>query len=153
VGAILFIGAFLLGAGTLKDLSLALFVGIATGTYSSVFIATPLLADLREREPEMKTLRRRVLARRAEGSKAATAPRPTRGRARTAVLDRPGEGADSVSGDGTGDLAGADAGRDVPTDPAPRAAGASAAGSGAARRRTSGPRNQPRRGGSRSKRR
>jgi preprotein translocase subunit SecF len=153
VGAILFIGAFLLGAGTLKDLSLALFVGIATGTYSSVFIATPLLADLREREPEMKTLRRRVLARRAEGSKAATAPRPARGRARTAVLDRPGEGADSVSGDGTGDLAGADAGRDVPTDPAPRAAGASAAGSGAARRRTSGPRNQPRRGGSRSKRR
>jgi preprotein translocase subunit SecF len=65
VGAILFIGAFLLGAGTLKDLSLALFVGIAVGTYSSVFIATPLLADLREREPEMKALKSRVLKRRA----------------------------------------------------------------------------------------
>ena len=49
VGAILFIGAVLLGAGTLKDLALALFVGIAAGTYSSIFIATPLLADLKER--------------------------------------------------------------------------------------------------------
>ena len=52
VAAILFIGAFLLGAGTLKDISLALFVGIAAGTYSSIFIATPLLVDLREREPK-----------------------------------------------------------------------------------------------------
>ena len=43
IGAILFIGAFLLGAGTLKDISLALLVGIAAGTYSSIFIATPVL--------------------------------------------------------------------------------------------------------------
>ncbi|HET8616732.1 MAG TPA: protein translocase subunit SecF [Actinomycetales bacterium] len=91
VGSILFIGAFLLGAGTLKDLSLALFVGIATGTYSSVFIAPPLLADLREREPEMIALRKRVLSRR-ENPSAGPAPRPARGargRAATAVLDRP----------------------------------------------------------------
>ncbi|HZW45507.1 MAG TPA: protein translocase subunit SecF [Dermatophilaceae bacterium] len=53
VGSILFIGFFLLGPGTLLDLSLALFVGIAVGTYSSIFIATPVLADLREREPAM----------------------------------------------------------------------------------------------------
>ncbi|NMM22210.1 MAG: protein translocase subunit SecF [Phycicoccus sp.] len=53
VGSILFIGFFLLGPGTLLDLSLALFVGIAVGTYSSIFIATPVLADLREREPVM----------------------------------------------------------------------------------------------------
>ncbi|HET7304919.1 MAG TPA: protein translocase subunit SecF, partial [Segeticoccus sp.] len=54
VGSILVVGFTLLGAGTLLDLSLALFVGVAAGTYSSIFIATPLLADLREREPRMK---------------------------------------------------------------------------------------------------
>ena len=60
VASILFVGAGLLGAGTLKDLSLALFVGLATGTYSSIFIATPILATLREREPAMKALSKRV---------------------------------------------------------------------------------------------
>jgi preprotein translocase subunit SecF len=60
VGSILFVGAGLLGAGTLKDLSLALFIGLATGTYSSLCIATPILAGLREREPAMKALAKRV---------------------------------------------------------------------------------------------
>lgn len=46
VGSILVIGAFLLGAGTLKDISLALFVGILAGTYSSIFLAPGLLVDL-----------------------------------------------------------------------------------------------------------
>ncbi|MEI6476264.1 MAG: protein translocase subunit SecF [Actinomycetes bacterium] len=63
VGSILFVGAGLLGAGTLKDLSLALFIGLATGTYSSIFIATPILAVLREREPAMKALAKRVNSR------------------------------------------------------------------------------------------
>ncbi len=63
VASILFVGAGLLGAGTLKDLSLALFIGLATGTYSSIFVATPLLATLREREPAMKALAKRVSAR------------------------------------------------------------------------------------------
>ncbi len=48
VASILFIGAFLLGAGTLRDISLALFVGILVGTFSSVFIATPLLSWLKD---------------------------------------------------------------------------------------------------------
>ncbi len=65
VGSILFVGAGLLGAGTLKDLSLALFIGLATGTYSSIFIATPILAMLREREPAMKALAKRVGSRSA----------------------------------------------------------------------------------------
>ncbi len=60
VASILFIGFFLLGPGTLLDLSLALFVGIAVGTYSSIFIATPVLADLREREPLMQQLKKRA---------------------------------------------------------------------------------------------
>jgi preprotein translocase subunit SecF len=70
VGSILFIGALLLGAGTLKDISLALFVGIAAGTYSSIFIATPLLAHLRMREPEIKAQAERVLRRRREEQRA-----------------------------------------------------------------------------------
>jgi len=69
IGSILFVGAGLLGAGTLKDLALALFIGVAVGTYSSVFIATPLLVDLKNREPTIAGLTRRVEARRA-GAKA-----------------------------------------------------------------------------------
>jgi preprotein translocase subunit SecF len=59
VASILFVGAGLLGAGTLKDLSLALFIGLTVGTYSSIFIATPILASLREREPAMAALAKR----------------------------------------------------------------------------------------------
>jgi len=65
VASILFVGAGLLGAGTLKDLSLALFIGLAVGTYSSVFIAPPVLAQLREREPAMIALAKRVNGRSA----------------------------------------------------------------------------------------
>jgi preprotein translocase subunit SecF len=63
VAAILFVGAGILGAGTLKDLSLALFIGLIAGTYSSIFIAAPVLVQLREREPAIKALNQRVLAR------------------------------------------------------------------------------------------
>ena len=60
VGALLFVGAFLLGAGTLKDLALALFIGLLASTYSSIFVAAPLLVELKEREPEMQALAKRV---------------------------------------------------------------------------------------------
>jgi preprotein translocase subunit SecF len=63
VASILFIGTTLFGAGTLKDLSLALFVGILVGTYSSICVATPLLVQLKEREPKYRQLRERILAR------------------------------------------------------------------------------------------
>ncbi|WP_282698079.1 protein translocase subunit SecF [Streptomyces sp. CC208A] len=65
VAGLLFIGGGVLGAGMLNDISLSLFVGLAAGAYSSIFIATPLVADLKEREPAMKALRKRVLAKRA----------------------------------------------------------------------------------------
>ena len=52
VGSILFVGSFILGAPTLPDFALALFVGIAAGTYSSIFVAAPLLATWKEREEE-----------------------------------------------------------------------------------------------------
>ena len=64
VAAILIVGVGILQAGTLKDLALALFVGIAAGTYSSIFIATPILVQLKERQPEIQALARRVHARR-----------------------------------------------------------------------------------------
>ncbi len=63
VAAILFVGAGLLGAGTLKDLSLSLFIGLIVGTYSSLFIAPAFLAQLREKEPAMQALAKRVEAR------------------------------------------------------------------------------------------
>jgi preprotein translocase subunit SecF len=65
VSGLLFVGALLLGAGTLKDLALALFVGLASGAYSSLFLATPLLADLKEREPRFQALQGRVAQRRS----------------------------------------------------------------------------------------
>lgn len=52
VGSILFVGSIILGAPTLRDFALALFVGIAAGTYSSIFVAAPLLAAWKEKEPE-----------------------------------------------------------------------------------------------------
>ena len=51
VAAILFIGAAILGVGTLRDIALALFIGIIVGTYSSIFIAAPVYVHLREKEP------------------------------------------------------------------------------------------------------
>jgi preprotein translocase subunit SecF len=56
VGSLLFVGSFLLGADTLRDLALALFVGIAAGTYSSIFVATPLLSIMKEKEPRYAAL-------------------------------------------------------------------------------------------------
>ncbi len=77
VGAILFIGAGLLGAGTLRDLSLALFVGILVGTAATIFIAAPLYAWLRQGEPDMVKQAKRVVQRRAESAaKSASAATP-----------------------------------------------------------------------------
>ena len=67
VAGILFVGAGLLGAGELKDLALVLFVGMLSGTYSSIFIATPVLAQLKERDPQFKALAKRVALREAGG--------------------------------------------------------------------------------------
>jgi preprotein translocase subunit SecF len=66
VAAILFVGAFLLGAGTLRDIALALFVGMVVGTFSSIFLATPLEVALRNRERRIAEHTDRVLAARAE---------------------------------------------------------------------------------------
>ncbi len=74
VAALLFIGGGLLGAGTLNDIALALFVGLAAGAYSSIFIATPLVATLKEATPEMKALARKVRSRRERAEREGTDP-------------------------------------------------------------------------------
>jgi preprotein translocase subunit SecF len=85
VGAILFVGVPL-GATTLKDLGLALFIGLISSTYSSIFFATPIVVELKEREPQYKALAARVLARQGrDGTGPVREPR-TRA-ARAAVTD------------------------------------------------------------------
>jgi preprotein translocase subunit SecF len=63
--SLLVIGYFLLGATTLEEFALALLIGLGSGAYSSIFIASPLLAILKEREDRYKLLRRRVEGRAA----------------------------------------------------------------------------------------
>ncbi|MBO2452766.1 protein translocase subunit SecF [Actinomadura barringtoniae] len=78
VAAILFIGTTLFGAGTLKDLSLALFVGMIVGTYSSICVATPLLVQLKEREPKYRQLRENIARRESSGKRQAKAAKVTK---------------------------------------------------------------------------
>jgi len=158
VAAILFIGAGLLGAGELKDLALVLFVGMLSGTYSSICIATPVLADLKEREPQYKALAKRVSQRAASGRAAKREAARAGARNGTAAGVVSGSDPDDEAGpdDGAG-LAGP-AGDEVAGDEVAgdEAAGAAAAGEPVPAGRTSsrggtpggqrpGPRQQPRR--------
>ena len=99
VAGLLFVGAGILGVGTIKDLALILFVGLASGAYSSLFIATPIVVDLTERAPEYKSLTKRVVAKRASDARRATEERelaaagvapPTRRNTGPAPAPRPG---------------------------------------------------------------
>jgi preprotein translocase subunit SecF len=71
VAGLLFIGAGILGVGTIKDLALILFVGLASGAYSSLFLATPIVVDLTERDPAYKALTKRVAAKRSSDARRA----------------------------------------------------------------------------------
>jgi len=148
VAAILFVGGGLLGAGELKDLALVLFVGMLSGTYSSIFIATPVLADLKEREPQYQALAKRVSVRAQAGKRSeAKAQSGTRSRAAesSAALSEP-ELDDEYDGD------------DVPPDELTTTGSRVPGGAGAPGGRTAssttrpGPRQQPRRTGTSSAR-
>ena len=65
--SVLVVGALILGATTLLNYGLALFVGLLSGAYSSIFIASPLLAMLKEREQRWRAVRQRLEARGARG--------------------------------------------------------------------------------------
>ena len=157
VAAILAISVTLLGNGELKDLSLVLFVGMLSGTYSSICIATPVLVDLKEREPQFKQLTRQVALREAGGraklrkarAAAGSGGANGTGAGGTAVLtdrDEAADGADGqLSDDQLADEAGSPPGAGGSDEPVPaaRAAPGGPARSGAAR--PAGPRQQPRR--------
>jgi preprotein translocase subunit SecF len=96
VASILFVGAGLLGAGTLKDLALVLFVGMLSGTYSSIFIATPVLADLKEREPRYRELAVKVARRATGGRPAQRGAKETASVPVTTGMDEPGAPGDLV---------------------------------------------------------
>jgi preprotein translocase subunit SecF len=73
VAAILFLGSFVLGADTLRDISLALLVGTLIGTYSTPFVASPFYSLLREREPAIVARDKKTLALRAKSLQSASA--------------------------------------------------------------------------------
>src|SRR5712691_9971436 len=134
--------AGLLGAGELKDLALVLFVGMLSGTYSSIFIATPVLADLKEREPQYKALAKRVALRAAGGraaqrakAKAAKSASGGTASAAPAAAEEADQGAAPEDGD---DQAPPPASERVPAG-RPAAGGAAQRGPGA----RPGPRQQP----------
>ncbi len=104
VVAILVISVFLLGNGELKDLSLVLFVGMLSGTYSSICIATPVLADLKERQPEFKQLAKQIAQRATSTKRQAREAVAAAGGARTArgtASARPGSGSTASAGTGS----------------------------------------------------
>src|SRR6516162_9094757 len=74
--SLMVVAVWLLGVGTLKDLALVMLVGIIVGTYSSIFLATPLLVTLRERTELVRTHTRRVLRRRRPGAEPAEQTKP-----------------------------------------------------------------------------
>ena len=170
VASILFVGAGILGAGTLKDLSLVLFVGMLSGTYSSIFIATPVLADLKEREPRYRELAKRIAlresggraakraaARSGEGSVLATTLGPATEPSGTAGLAASGSArpGDNTPG-GPGSLAD-DADDELTAEDDEVTVSATQGATGPARRGTDGSRptvsrQQPRRGGSAQRR-
>ena len=67
VASLLVLGSYVLGATTLQEFALALLIGLFAGAYSSIFIASPLLAVLKEREPQYREVRRRLAERRTSG--------------------------------------------------------------------------------------
>ena len=157
VAAILVVSSAVLAPGELRDLSLVLFVGMLSGTYSSICIATPVLADLKEREPQYKALAKRVQLRASGGraaqraaAKAAAAAKPAASsRAGRAAVADPEEadlavtGADDTGPDMTDQAAdeAVDTGAGASAEPVAAAASQPASRSGP----RPGPRQQPRR--------
>jgi preprotein translocase subunit SecF len=140
--SVLVIGSGLLGASTLREFGLALFVGLVTGAYSSIFIASPMLAVLKEREHRYASIRQRIEARGAAGTlltPAAAAAAAGLGRA----------GAERGAGDNGQDLLAPAAATRPAMSPGPGGNGVLAPGSATPSNRTRPPQsggNRPRSG-------
>jgi preprotein translocase subunit SecF len=136
VAGLLFVGAGILGVGTLEDLALVLFVGMLTGAYSSLFLATPWLVDLKLRDPKYRNHTERVLSRRAARREGDTTDRP----ARRPAVRKPAPSAESGAEPGADEeLADAYASRG-PASPASGSTSAPRPGAKPAAKRSSGAR-------------
>jgi preprotein translocase subunit SecF len=161
--AVLLIGAQFLGATTLQSYGLALFVGLLSGAYSSIFIAAPVLSMMKEREPRWVDIANRLAKRGDSGAfysaadaatlntqmSVAAAGQTGRGPAPAAArsgatkrsgLIRPGSGNRPGGGGGTGGGGGAGTGTAVMDRPSGGDAGSGQGGSGARPRKGKGKR-------------
>ncbi len=94
VASMLVVGSYFMGALVIRDFALALFIGLLTGAYSSVFIATPVLAWWKERESRYRVLRRRVEGR---GLQVATPDHEMAGSEPAGSIARPPAGAEVIA--------------------------------------------------------
>ena len=153
--SVLVVGAQLLGATTLQYFGFALVIGLLSGAYSSIFIASPLLAQMKEREPRYATIRQRLATRaeraelltpRAAALALASASGSTRGQARVgrAPARRPNEVLRPGAGGQARAPAATDYDDDVPASTAPPRSGGGARPAAPGARR---PPPRPRQGG------
>jgi preprotein translocase subunit SecF len=139
VASLLVIGAGVLGVGTLKDLALVLFVGMLTGAYSSLFLATPWLVDLKMIDPRYKAHAERVGNRRVALERGEVTDRKTARAARVAkaAAGQSGAAAPGAVAESAADEAPAD---EPVQSPRPVTAGRSGGGRQAPRKRQGGKR-------------
>src|SRR5215470_14504526 len=103
VASLLFVGSFVLGGQTLKDFALALFVGLLVGAYSSIFVATPILAWFKERQPKYRALRERAAVDLARADARARRATPVPVTSTTAEEASVAASGDTSDDDGTAD--------------------------------------------------
>jgi preprotein translocase subunit SecF len=161
--SVLVVGSFVLGATSLQDFGLALVIGLTSGAYSSIFIASPLLAWMKEREPRYVTIRQRletrgeraaVLTPAAAAAMAATAGggrSAGRARAQSSGVIRPGAAASSrqakgSSASGAGTAAGRPPAASAPSTPGGARSSNGGAPSGSTRPGGNRPPPRPRKG-------
>ncbi|HEY7916295.1 MAG TPA: protein translocase subunit SecF [Acidimicrobiales bacterium] len=142
--SVLIVGSFILGATSLQDFGLALVIGLSSGAYSSIFIASPLLAWMKEREPRYVTIRQRletrgertaVLTPAAAAAMAATAGGGRSGgraRAQSSGVIRPGAAASSRQAKGSSAAGGGSAAGRSPAASAPSSPGGARSSNGGA---------------------
>jgi preprotein translocase subunit SecF len=94
VGSLLVVGSWIMGAAALEDFALALLIGLFSGAYSSIFIASPLLAVLKEREPRYRDIKRRIDARGGDQLPASVVAASAAAAAGSGKGSAPGTGAD-----------------------------------------------------------
>jgi preprotein translocase subunit SecF len=95
--SVLFIGAGVLGAIALKDFGLALLVGLISGAYSSIFVASPILAVLKEREPRYMMIRQKVMSKGGAGGSGLLTPAAAAAQAGGRGMPKSGRGTDSTA--------------------------------------------------------